>query len=121
VTPPSTVTYYFSPRFGLRWNDAWNTDLSVNWSKKVTPPAIELFFRGVMTNVFDNSSQIAGNSTILTPAARGPRTDLQAFNPFLDTPVLNVHWAYGPVFGQPIDRNSYQAPRTFSCSAGIRF
>ena len=119
LTPPSTVSYYFSPRFGLRWDNAWSTDVSVNWSKKIAPVQTEVFFRGVITNIFNNSAVLSGNSTILT--REGSRTDLQPFNPFVDTPVLGVHWAYSPSFGQPTGPDSFQTPRTFSCSAGIRF
>jgi len=121
LTPPSTVGYYFSPRFGLRWDNAWNTDVSVNWSKKIAQVRTEVFFRGVITNIFNNSAVVSGNSTILTAASPGSRTDLQPFNPFLDTPAMGVHWGYSPSFGQPIGPGSFQTPRTFSCSAGIRF
>src|SRR5207249_4926012 len=92
ITPPSTVTYYFTDRFGLRFADIWTTDFSVNWSKKLPAlPRAELFFRGVLTNVFNNSGQVGGDSTVFTAASPGTATGLQAFNPFTTTPVEGVN------------------------------
>jgi outer membrane receptor for ferrienterochelin and colicin len=122
ITPPSTVTYYFSPRFGLRWDNSWTTDLSVNWSKRIPQlGTTEVFFRGVITNLFNNSAVVSGSSTVQTKASPGSAQGLQPFNPFTETPVQGVNWVYGHGFGQPSGTSSYQAPRTFSCSAGIRF
>jgi hypothetical protein len=122
VTPPASVTYYFSPRFGLRWDDSWATDLSVNWSKKMPQlRTTEVVFRAVVTNVLNNAAVVAGDSTILTRIAPGGSVGLQRFNPFTEVPVRGAHWMYGPAFGQPTGTGDYQAPRTFNCSAGIRF
>ena len=118
VLPPSAVNYYFSGRNSLRWESAVNTDVALNWSKRVPGSQAEILFRGVITNIFNNSSVISGNSVVLTAASR---SDLKSFSPFTETPVLGVHWAHGPSFGQPTSPGSYQLPRSFSGSVGVRF
>src|SRR6516225_2557952 len=94
IMPPSAVTYYFSPRFGLRWDNAWDSDVAVNWSKKIAQSRTDLFFRGVVTNLFNNSALISGDSTILTKASPGSALGLRSFNPFTETPVRGVNWTY---------------------------
>ena len=122
VTPPSTVTYYFSERYGLRWDNIWTTDLSTNWSKKLsTARNTELFLRAVVTNVFNNSGVVGGDSTVLTAASPGTATGLRAFNPFTTAPVEGVNWVKAATFGQPSGVGDYQPARTFSFSAGVRF
>jgi len=122
LTPPSTETYYFSQRFGLRFDSIWNTDFSVNWVKRI--PRLrrtEVFFRGTVTNLFNGSGQVGGDSTVLTAASPGTRTGLVPFNPFLVTPVEGVNWAKADTFGRPTGPGDYQVPRTFSFSVGLRF
>jgi hypothetical protein len=122
LNPPSTVTYYFTPRGDLRWHSLSATDFSVNWSKRI--PGLrttEAFFRGVVTNAFNNAAVIAGNATVLTAASPGSLTTLQPFNPFTTQPVHGANWEYGPSFGQPNGVDNYQAARTFSFSVGVRF
>jgi hypothetical protein len=122
ITPPSTVTYYFSDRFGLRWDNVWTTDLSANWSKKLSNlRKTDVFVRAVLTNVFNNSGVVGGDSTVLTPASPGTVQGLQPFNPFSTTPVEGVNWIKASTFGQPSGVGDYQPARTFSFSAGIRF
>ena len=58
---------------------------------------------------------------MLTAASPGTATGLQAFNPFVATPVEGVNWVKSNVFGQPAGVGDYQLARTFSCSLGIRF
>ena len=87
LTPPSTVTYYFSERFGLRWDNVWTTDLSANWSRKL--PNLrksEVFVRGVLANVFNNSGVVGGDSTALTAASPGTAQGPSAVQPVHDRP-----------------------------------
>jgi hypothetical protein len=122
LSPVQTVTYYFSPRNGMRWDDLWASDLAVNWSKRIQAlRTTELFFRSVVTNVFNNAAVTSGNATILTAASPGALRTLQPFNPFTSEPARGVHWEYGPNFGQPTSVDSYQTARTFSFSVGVRF
>lgn len=53
---------------------------------------------------------------------------LQRFNPMAgDQPVEGVHWKKGPLFGRPTTATnastvgSFQLPRTYRVSAGVRF
>jgi hypothetical protein len=119
LSPPSSVTYYISGRGEFQRDNIWRTDLSLSWTHKL--PQLkrgQLFFRAVMTNVFNHTRIDGFNTTIL-----GKSTDstLAAFNPFTETPVYGVNWKYGPSYGQPTGPGSYQAPREFSFSGGIRF
>lgn len=121
VTPPSSVTYYFGPRGGLRNDSVWRTDLSLLWSKplgiaKLDRP--EVFFRGVITNVFNRAALVGKDGTILT---RNNDSSYAAFNPFTTTPVFGTHWAYGEDWEVPTGPGSYQAPREFTFSVGFRF
>jgi outer membrane receptor protein involved in Fe transport len=118
-TTPSSVTYYFGPRGAIRYDDVWRTDLSLAWSMPI--PALgrtQLFFRGVINNLFNNAAQTAANETILT---RSNSSAIPAFNPFTETPVLGTHYFYGPDWGLPTGTGDYQAPRDFSFSVGVRF
>ena len=54
-------------------------------------------------------------------AAASNDTSLVPFNPFADTPVEGVHWRKSAAFGQPISRFSYQTPRTYQFSVGVKF
>ena len=122
VTAPSSVTYFFSERYGLRFDNIWTTDLSVNWTKRIPGlAATEMFFRGVVTNLFANSGQVGGDSTVFTAASPGTSTGLQPFNPFTTKPVEGVNYVKAETFGKPSATTDYQAPRTFNFSVGIRF
>jgi hypothetical protein len=119
VTPIGSVAYYFTPRGSFRWDPVYSTDLSVNWGKRL--PQLrrsEVFFRGVITNVFNNAARTRGDIGINT---RLNNSAYQAFNPFTTTPVQGVHWDYSPTFGQPQNFDDYQPARLFSFSVGVRF
>jgi hypothetical protein len=119
VTPIQSVAYYFIPRGSFRWDNVYSTDFAVTWGKPL--PSLskaELFFRGVVTNIFNNAAITRGDIGINT---RINNTVYQAFNPFLTTPVQGVNWDYSPTFGQPQAFDDYQPARLFSFSAGIRF
>ena len=116
---PSTVTYYFGPRGDQRYDGVWRTDLSLLWALPIPSlDRFELFFRGVVTNLFDQSAQVAGDETILT---RTNDSRYQLFNPFTTVPVQGMHWDYGPEYLQPTGTSDYQSPREFGFSVGVRF
>lgn len=122
ITPPSTVTYYFSGRYGLRWDNIFTTDLSLTWNRKL--PALsttEVFFRGMVTNLFNNMGQVSGDSQVFTSTSPGQVKGLQAFNPFTTQPVYGVNWVRSTTFGQATGVGDYQPARTFSFSLGLRF
>jgi hypothetical protein len=116
---PSTVTYYFGPRGEQRYDDVWRTDLSLVWGMPLHALGrSEVFFRGVVTNVFNRSAQTSGNETMLT---RTNNSAYQLFNPFTTTPVQGVNYDFGPLYMQPTGTGDYQGPREFSFSIGFRF
>ena len=119
ITPTGSVSYYFTPRGDFRWDNVFATDLAVTWSKKLAHASkTEVFFRGVVNNLFNNAARMAGDIGINT---RVNNTAFAAFNPFTTTPVQGTNWDYSPTFGQPSSPTDYQPARLFSFSAGIRF
>ena len=63
------------------------------------------------------SGATAGQS-IQTPTNTAART---AFNPFTTTPVEGVNWAKTAAFGTAVNRFSFDSPRTFRLTFGVRF
>ena len=119
VTPTGSVGYYFSPRGDFRWDPLWATDLAITWSKRPSAATkAEVFFRGVLTNLFNSAAKISGDIGINT---RINNAAYAAFNPFTTQPVQGVNWDYSPTFGQPQSAQDYQAPRLFNFSVGVRF
>jgi hypothetical protein len=78
----------------------------------------ELFFRGVISNVFNNAARTRGDIGINT---RLNNAAYKAFNPFSTNPVQGVNWDYSPTFGQPQAFDDYQPARLFNFSVGVRF
>ena len=114
LTPPASVTYYFSGRGAYQTDDVTRTDVSLNYSFLL--PALgtnlEFFVQPRMTNVFNEKAVTAVNTTVSV---------IGQFNPFTETPVEGVHWRKGPDFGKPTATTSYQQPRTYGVSLGVRF
>ena len=77
-----------------------------------------MFFRGVVTNLFNHQRIDGFNTTILR---RDTDTRYAAFNPFTETPVQGVHWDFGPEYGKVTGPGSYQTPREAYFSVGFRF
>ena len=119
ITPTSSVTYYFSDRGEFRRDNIWRTDFSLNWEMGLPGVAKgRMFFRGIVNNLFNTMGIDGFNTTIQT---RSQNSALQAFNPFTQTPVQDVHFAFGPEYGKVTGPGDYQAPREFSFSVGMRF
>lgn len=132
-TPPSAVNYYFSDRGEFRFDDVTSTALALNYD---TNPSwlrgVSLFVQAEVLNVF-NEDAGTFNTTILTGAACNPACT--RFNPFAgDTPVEGTHWRKGPLYGKPTAETipvldvtgigfggSFQTPRTYRGSVGLRF
>jgi len=75
--------------------------------------------------VFNRQAALFLNRSIIT-AVQDPT--LKRFNPNAgDVPIEGVHWRKGPLFGLPTavatsaTNGSFQQPRTFRLSAGLRF
>ncbi|MGV8040538.1 MAG: carboxypeptidase regulatory-like domain-containing protein [Thermoanaerobaculaceae bacterium] len=138
ITAPTTTGYWFTDRDKYVTEDITRTDIAINYAFKI--PAfgtdLQFFLQPAVTNVFNEEGVEAVNTTVYTgnDANRG----LARFNPFTDKPVecshsgtacqdrgpnqeLVANWMKGPNFGKPTATASYQTPRTFSVSLGVRF
>ncbi len=127
--PPSSVSYFFGGRGNVKGEGLTRTDLSLNYSAKIRN--FELFFQPEVLNVFDEQEIDGWNEEVLTSL---DEDYLAAFNPFTDTPVMcpqgasasacedmGANWQPGQNFGEPTSESSYQTPRTFRFSVGLRF
>jgi hypothetical protein len=121
LKPPATVGYYLTGRGALRWDNTWTTDLSLNWSKKLGVGATELFFRGVVTNLFNNLALQSGLTTVNSAASPGSSKGLVTFNPFTDVPVEGVNYVKADGFGAATSPGDFQNPRAANFSFGVRF
>jgi outer membrane receptor protein involved in Fe transport len=134
VSPPATVTYYFTGRDAYRTDNIWRTDLSVMMNAKLGP--VELFVAPQILNLFNNSGIIAPNTSVSvgTGASASASTGLVRFNPFTGTPIecpqgssadtckaLGANWRKGVNFGKATSAASYQRPRVWTVSVGARF
>ena len=119
LAPPSSVTYFISGRGAYRFDGSTATDLSLSWSHNLPGwTASMVFLRAVVNNAFNEHALTSFNTTIL---GKVNDSTLQAFNPFTTTPVEGVNWKKGPSFGQATSPASYQSPRNYYFSAGLRF
>ena len=62
----SSVSYYLLRRGSFSRNKTWTTDLLVNRYTRLGVGATQLFFRGVITTLFNNSGQEKRHTTINT-------------------------------------------------------
>ncbi|MEW5876874.1 MAG: carboxypeptidase regulatory-like domain-containing protein [Acidobacteriota bacterium] len=127
--PPTTQTYYFTNRDAYRTPDITSTDIAFNYSffTDLFGSRLELFVQPEVRNVFNHKDPIAVDTTVYT---RVTQTGFDTFNPFTETPrecpqgqsnCAGYHWQKGPNFGKPTTAGSYQTPRTFLVSLGVRF
>jgi hypothetical protein len=128
VTPPSTVTYFFSDRGDSRYDDIYSTDLSLNYSFlwNAFGRQVEVYLQPEVLNVLDHDNLVDFDERIHTAGQANTATacngaPCQPFNPFTTTPVEGVHWAKRATFGEPLAENDYQDPREFRMSVGFRF
>lgn len=129
--------YYFSERGAFRTDAVTSTDLSLNY--RIPVGRVELFAQGQLLNAFaeENVNDIYLNRmdlTIRTLRTNGAASGLKAFNPFTETPIecpqgqtaaqckaLGAHWQKSATFGQAINKDGYQSPRTYRFALGLRF
>jgi hypothetical protein len=146
VAPPTAIGYYFSDRGEFRFDDITSTSLALNYD---TNPAwlrgVSFFVQGEVLNMFNEDSgtfdttvQTASANPAGCDTATPPATGcLKRFNPHTgDQPVEGVHWRKGPTYGKPLNPTlpvisveglgtaanaSFQLPRTYRVSLGLRF
>jgi hypothetical protein len=132
VTPPSKETYYFGGRGMYTMEANYRADLALNYTKDLGP--VQLFIQPQVLNAFNAQHAIAVNTTVYTS---NNRTSLTKFNPYTTDPAkliecpatasaadckaMGANWQKGTSFGQPSSAASYQLPRTFQFSVGLRF
>jgi hypothetical protein len=130
--PPSTGQYYFSERGEFRLPDIQRTDVGLNYGIPIW--RTQLFVEAEMLNVFNRQDLVSIATSV---NARGNSTAFTPFNPFTTsvesliecpqgTPAaqctaMGAHWQKASNFGQPTGPGSYQLPRTYRFSVGVRF
>ncbi len=142
---PVSTTYYFSDRGAYRFDSLKATDLALNY--EIPVHGVAFFAKGEVRNVFNHlanvgygssGSGLASDATVYTAANTGH--GLVAFNPFTTAPIecpqhdtaaqctaMGANWQKGPNFGKPLTpttlatQGSYQLPRTYLASFGVRF
>jgi outer membrane receptor protein involved in Fe transport len=117
---PAAPNYFFSDRGAFRTEDVTRTDIALNYSFfiNIGGGQLELFLQPEVVNVFNEQAVEAPNTTVFTARNDG---SLETFNPFTEVPVEGVHWRKGPSWGEAQSEGSYQQPRTFRFSLGLRF
>ena len=123
--PPTSVLYFFTKPGAFRTDDVTRTDFAINATIRVFRD-LELFVRPEVLNLFNEKAVVAVDTTVQTAANQ---TGFQAFDPFTATPVRGprdvsnptANYDFGPDFGRATGPDSYQTPRTFRVSAGLRF
>jgi hypothetical protein len=112
------VPYFFSARGAFRTDDVWSTDVSVGLSMN---GRYRPLLRFDVYNVFNRAAVVAPSTAVLTRQRAGAASGLLAFNPFTETPVEGVHFVRAADFGKPTGPESYQPPRRYELSVGLRF
>jgi hypothetical protein len=108
--------YYFSPRSAFKLKDIIQTDLELTYRRPLLK--VQVFVQADLLNVFNQSAVVSVDTTVLTAATS---SGLKTFNPFVEKPIEGIHYRLGPLFGQARGPESYQRPRTYQFSAGLRF
>jgi hypothetical protein len=123
LVPDTTPVYYFTDRGAFTTDDITRFDFGLNYSFFINAfgGQVELYIQPEVINIFNSQGVVDLNNGDVLVAGNDPSGTLQEFNPFTTTPVRGTHWDFGPNFGQPVDEESYQAPREYRFSVGVRF
>ncbi len=129
ISPPPNVAYYYTARDAFRTPVVYRTDVAMNYSYRIGP--VEIFVQPQVVNLF-NGQNIASNENSGNGINQTVRDRVSAgagyadFNPFTTAPVRGVsgtgaNWDLPSNFGTARSVFSYQTPRTFRMSLGLRF
>ncbi|MFH1175765.1 MAG: TonB-dependent receptor [Acidobacteriota bacterium] len=136
-TPPTYTDYFFSKRGAFHTDDEMRTDISANYGFKLTAfgANLEIFVEPRIINVFNAQALTAPNTSVYT--SRNGGKGLVPFDPFNSKPVqctqidrsvaggkctsTGANWMKATTFGNAINYQNYQTPRTFTLSVGVRF
>jgi len=117
ANPPVIESYNFQPPDSFRVDTLVQTDVAVQYRYRLPEASrAELFVQAQIMNLFNRFTLLNPNTTIVTGL---DSPTLQIFNPFTTTPVKGVHWD-DPNFGKPLSAASYNLPRTFTLTFGVR-
>lgn len=121
ATPPWTVDYWFTGRDAFRMPTVTSLDLALAWRLDVGP--VELFVQPQLLNVLNRDAVVTSDPRYVDLGVFTAATsaELQPFDPFQEKPVEGIHWVRSPTFGEAFGPASYQQPRTFRVSVGVRF
>jgi len=128
-TPDTTIRYFFTDRDAFHTDDISRVDFSLNYSFNLPIGGrdIEIFLQPEIINVLNADGVIDprglddGEGITLIRGRENPDGSSRNFNPFTETPVEGQDWVKGSGFGEAINENDFQTPRTFRFSVGIRF
>ncbi|MEO8215993.1 MAG: TonB-dependent receptor [Acidobacteriota bacterium] len=115
---PTVAPYFFSKRGAFRTDDVWSTDLGIGCelAGRLRPLLrIEVF------NLLNRAAVVSPGTEVLTRRSAGASSGLRTFNPLTEKPIEGVHYVRSASFGLPTGPESYQAPRRFQISVGVRF
>ena len=124
--------YYFSDRGALRTEALLSTDVAVRYALRLR--GFELFAQGDLLNIFDNDAVIDPARIGLTVSTAATSTAFAPFDPRSATPIecpqgtpaaqctaMKANYQLAANFGQPLNDQAYQRPRTYRISLGARF
>ena len=111
--------YYFSERGAFRTEDVYSTDIALNLQLSLR--RARAFVQLDLFNALNNGSVIAPSTEVQTLVRTGRNSGLIAFNPFTTTPVEGVHYRLPIDFGKATGPSSYQPPRSYGFSLGLKF
>jgi hypothetical protein len=131
IAPAATdITYYYTARDAFRTDSITATDLTLNYSFKANlfSERVEFFLQPEVLNVFNEKGVIIPNQAI-SDSTTTSSGGMQSFNPFTTKPIEDPdgtgpavgNWRKNPTFGHATTATSYQTPRTFRFSVGVRF
>ena len=139
VSPPRTVTYFFSKRGEFRLDDVSATDLALNYELPIN--RLRIFAQGELINAFNHQTATSINTTVNIVRSFAPitgravecpqgLTSAQCVTMFPApagvTGQLGIYQK-GPDFGKALnattgnENGDFQLPRTYRFSVGLRF
>ena len=120
--PPAGVQYFFGDRGQYRLDDITSTDFNLTYSMPLSK--LNLFVKADLINIFNQQGvEFVENPNSTAGAVIDKRVLLTStrFNPMTETPVLGTHFNLPATFGQPTNKDAYQAPRQYRVAVGFRF
>ena len=140
VSPPTSANYYFGKRGAYRTDDVTATDLALNYNLPIS--RINLFFQGEVINALNAQAVVTPNQTVSVVRAVNPfsgtftecpagttSTDCRAMFPDTSVGIFRKDVNFGKGISSTTGSSllpgglagSFQLPRTYRFSFGVRF